>query len=181
MVFWNDLVNALKDCDIVVSSTASSVAVITTEAVRAATVKRRRPIMFIDLAVPRDIETGVSDISDAYLYDIDDLEQVAANNRQLRQDEVGAAEQLIEENLQAFWQERFSNQRNLRQQAAEAFFDIADDESQRLINKLQLDEVQSQATQQAMQRLAKKMNHRLLYVLKRRSPSSGEIIDYQDR
>ena len=86
--FWNDLTSTVSQHDIVVSSTASSIAVVTTDAVNQAMTSRRRPLMLIDLAVPRDVETGVADIPNAYLYNIDDLEAVVAQNRQLRQEEV---------------------------------------------------------------------------------------------
>jgi glutamyl-tRNA reductase len=52
--------------------------------------------MFMDLAVPRDVEPSVGELSDVYLYNIDHLEAVVSSNQQLRRDEVDAASALVD-------------------------------------------------------------------------------------
>jgi glutamyl-tRNA reductase len=86
----------LKDADIVVSSTASPEPVIRAREVRAAlAARRRRPMFMVDLAVPRDIEPEVAEFEDVYLYTVDDLAAVVADNRAARADEAELARALI--------------------------------------------------------------------------------------
>lgn len=81
----------LPQVDIVISSTGSREPQIgRTQVLEALKLRKRRPIFMVDLAVPRDIEGGVSTLEDVYLYTIDDLQGIVENNRQHR---LGAAEQ----------------------------------------------------------------------------------------
>ena len=93
----------LAEADIVVSSTASPQPVITVAHVAAAlAARRRRPMFMVDIAVPRDIEPGVGEFEDVYLYTIDDLQQFVSQNLQARQDEALQARVLIEEEVARF-------------------------------------------------------------------------------
>jgi glutamyl-tRNA reductase len=86
----------LADADIVISSTASQDPVITVKDVAAAlSARRRRPMFMVDIAVPRDIEPGVADFEDVYLYTIDDLQGVVTQNLQAREDEAVQARLVI--------------------------------------------------------------------------------------
>src|SRR4051812_9391967 len=67
---WAELAEALATHDIVVASTAAPHAVVTEHDVRAALKRGRRPLTFLDLAVPRDVEPSVAHLSDVYLYNI---------------------------------------------------------------------------------------------------------------
>src|SRR5580658_6220900 len=80
-----DLDQELINADIVISCTASLVPLITKTAAQAAIrARRRRPILMVDLAVPRDIEPNVADLEDVYLFSIDDLQQLIDENLQQR-------------------------------------------------------------------------------------------------
>ncbi len=93
----------LADADIVISSTASQDPVITVRDVAAALgTRRRRPLFMVDIAVPRDIEPGVADFEDVYLYTIDDLEGVVAHNLEARAGEAQQARQLIDAEVARF-------------------------------------------------------------------------------
>jgi glutamyl-tRNA reductase len=93
----------LPAADIVISSTASPVPVVTLEATRAAiTARRRRPMFMLDIAVPRDIEPAIADLEDVYLYTIDDLRQVVDDNLKARQEEAAEARELIEGEVSRF-------------------------------------------------------------------------------
>jgi glutamyl-tRNA reductase len=93
----------LAAADIVISSTASPVPIVTLAATRAAiAARRRRPMFMLDIAVPRDIEAAVADLEDVYLYTIDDLRQVVDDNLKARQDEAQEARQLIEGEIARF-------------------------------------------------------------------------------
>ena len=99
----SDLDKELADADIVVSCTASSVPLITKSAAASAARKRRhRPILMVDLAVPRDIEPMVADLADIYLFSIDDLQQLVDQNRQQRELAAGGARLLLEEEVARF-------------------------------------------------------------------------------
>jgi glutamyl-tRNA reductase len=87
----------LAEADIVFSATASREAVITKAQVAAALAQRKhKPMLLFDLAVPRDIETGVAELADAFLYTVDDLERAVEDNRRSRREAADAAEAIID-------------------------------------------------------------------------------------
>jgi glutamyl-tRNA reductase len=101
-----DLDKELIDADIVVCSTGSPTALISRAAVEAAIkARRRRPIFMVDMAVPRDIEAGVADLEDIYLFSIDDLQQQVNENMQQREVAAGGARVLIGEEVTRFLSE----------------------------------------------------------------------------
>jgi len=65
--------------------------------------RRRRPMLFVDLAVPRGFDPGVNAVDDVYLFDIDDLEGVIADNKGARAREAVRAETIIDAEVDAFW------------------------------------------------------------------------------
>jgi glutamyl-tRNA reductase len=92
-----DLPQHLAEADIVISSTAARLPVVTRAMVEQALIERRRkPMFMVDLAVPRDIEPEVRELSDVYLYGIDDLRQVIDDNRRSREAAATEAEAIIE-------------------------------------------------------------------------------------
>ncbi len=87
----------LPEADIVISSTASPLPVLGKGTVESALKKRKhRPIFMVDIAVPRDIEAEVGDLSDIYLYTVDDLEDVVEENKRSRQQAAEQAEEIID-------------------------------------------------------------------------------------
>ena len=93
----NDLPEHLAETDIVISSTASELPIIGKGmAERALKARRHKPIFMVDLAVPRDIEPEVNDLRDIYLYSIDDLQQIIAQNVSNRNEAAAQAEVIIE-------------------------------------------------------------------------------------
>ena len=94
---------ALAEADVVLSSTAAPHAVILAEHVRAALAQRpERPLLLIDLAVPRDVDPAVADVPGAHVYDIDDLEDVVSANVQRRREELGAVQAIVDMEVQRF-------------------------------------------------------------------------------
>ncbi len=92
-----ELVNHLPEADIVVSSTASPLPVLGKGAVeRALKIRKHRPIFMVDIAVPRDIEPEVSDLSDVYLYTVDDLQGVIEEGMRSRHQAAQQALEIIE-------------------------------------------------------------------------------------
>ncbi len=98
-----DLPHRLAEFDIVISCTASSVPIIGLGAVeRALKARRHRPMFMVDLAVPRDIEPEVAQLSDIYLYTVDDLSVLVHSAGEKRQAAVEQAEAIIESGVQSF-------------------------------------------------------------------------------
>jgi len=98
-----ELDTALGSVDIVVTSTGAPEPVIGRELVQRVMHDRRgRPLFFIDIAVPRDVEESVETLDDVYCYDIDDLKQVVDANMRERAREAQRAEALVEREVQKF-------------------------------------------------------------------------------
>ncbi len=95
--------NLLTEVDIVISSTNAPGYVLHHDAMtRTMRARRGRPLFLIDLAVPRDIEPTIHQIENAFLYDVDDMQQVLRDNLQARQREAAQAERLIESEVELF-------------------------------------------------------------------------------
>ena len=99
-----ELPELLATSDIVASSTSSPNAVITRE-LAAAAMKRRagRPLFLIDLALPRDIEPECTNVPNVYLYNLDDLAQIAEANLAQRQAEVAKCRAILAERTAQLW------------------------------------------------------------------------------
>lgn len=111
---WSALGEALTRADMVVSCTASADAVITAEAVRAALRRRRhRPLLLIDIAVPRDIDPAVAGLEDVFLYTVDDLQSVVDAGWRNRQVAAEQADALIAERVR-----QFGSRQRIQQDAA---------------------------------------------------------------
>jgi glutamyl-tRNA reductase len=103
----DDLDSELERADVVVASTGSRELVLEVGRVEAAMRRRRgRPIFFVDIAVPRDLDPRINEVDGCYLYDIDDLEQVVEASVAGRLGEAGRAEAIVAEETDAFraWQ-----------------------------------------------------------------------------
>jgi glutamyl-tRNA reductase len=100
---FTDLETALAAVDIAITSTGSAEPLIGRETVaRIMHGRRGRPLFFIDIAVPRDVEPAVGELEDVYCYDIDDLKQVVGANLRERAREATRAETLIERETAKF-------------------------------------------------------------------------------
>src|SRR6059036_1121222 len=100
---WDEMDTALASVDIVVTSTGAPEPVVKAAAVaRVMHGRRGRPLFFIDIAVPRDVEPGVDALDDVYRYDIDDLKQVVDANLRERGREAQRAETLVEREVGKF-------------------------------------------------------------------------------
>jgi glutamyl-tRNA reductase len=100
---FDQLEATLARVDIVITSTAAPEPVVTAAQVRAALHARRgRPLFFIDIAVPRNVESAVNDLEGAFCYDIDDLRAVVESNLKERQREAQRAQVLLEREVDKF-------------------------------------------------------------------------------
>lgn len=91
-----DIPQVLHEADIVIASTASPLPILGKGAVERAIRRRKhRPMFMVDLAVPRDIEAEVGKLDDVYLYTLDDLEEVVAENIASRREAAEQAEEIV--------------------------------------------------------------------------------------
>lgn len=100
---FDELPQALERADIVVAATASPHLLLGSQELGEVMDGRRgRPMLLIDLAVPRDIDAACAELDGVSLYDIDDLQAVIDRNRRVRQAEARTAEGILEEEIQHF-------------------------------------------------------------------------------
>lgn len=99
----DDLGEALRAADILIGSTAADHYLLTRAQVQQLMRRRRqRPFFLIDISVPRNLDPGIGTLDNVYLYNIDDLEGMAAANLQRRAGELGLCLELIEARAQRF-------------------------------------------------------------------------------
>jgi glutamyl-tRNA reductase len=104
---WDGMMNALGSADIVITATGSQRPIITRPQLVAAQGHRRgTPLFIIDIAVPRDVDPSVGEIEQVFLYNIDDLQNIVAENLSRRAAEVERAESIVNEEVTKFmaWQ-----------------------------------------------------------------------------
>lgn len=100
-----DLPKQLHHYDVVISCTASSLPIIGMGMVKTALKARQsRPMVLIDLAVPRDFEPEIKSLKNAYLYSIDDLGQIVNAGKANRLESIGEAEKIIERGIVEFYE-----------------------------------------------------------------------------
>lgn len=98
---FNDLQDLLVRVDMVLSSTGAEKPIIGNELVNAVMKKRKqKPLFFIDIAVPRDVEPSVNDTENVYLYDIDDLKDLSQKHLSDRLSESEKAHSIVEEEVE---------------------------------------------------------------------------------
>jgi glutamyl-tRNA reductase len=104
-VHYEDAWDALADVDLLLCSTAAPRPVVSAERVRAAVARRGdRPLCILDIAMPRDVDPAVARLDNVFLYDLDDLHSVVSSNIERRHRELPAAEALIGEEVEKYWQ-----------------------------------------------------------------------------
>ncbi|GIX39458.1 MAG: glutamyl-tRNA reductase [Silanimonas sp.] len=156
-----ELPRHLPEADVVISATAARDVVLPAGAVESALKARRhRPMFLLDLAVPRDIDPAVARLPDAYLYTVDDLEQVIAENRASRREAAEQAEAIIDlavDHFMAWWraQDQQDGLRALRRAAEAAKAEALARARERL--------AAGEAPDAVVERLAHQLTNRLLH------------------
>ena len=93
----------LKDTDIIITATGSNDFIFKSEHVlQALKLRKNEPMFFVDIAVPRDVDPRVNDISSVYLYDIDDIQGILDQNIYKRKENAKEAEKIVEEHSSKF-------------------------------------------------------------------------------
>jgi len=99
----SELEGTLPDADILISSTASSEPVVRLEQMKKAIqARKRKPVFAVDIAVPRDLEPGIGDLDDVYLYSIDDLDKVIAAGQNNREEAAIDAMRILEDETRRY-------------------------------------------------------------------------------
>lgn len=100
-----ELDSLLDKADILIASTGSPTCVLSVHRTKKALVRRHyRPLFIVDIAVPRDVETGVGELDGVYLYNVDDLENATVRNRAERAQEAEIAEKMVVDEVTAVHQ-----------------------------------------------------------------------------
>lgn len=102
---FEQLFDFINRADIVISSTGAPHFVVTkAQAERLLAARRNRPMFFVDIAVPRDIDPAVNELDNAFVYDIDDLGHVVDANKKQREREAAWAEEIVEREVRKMMQ-----------------------------------------------------------------------------
>ena len=99
-VKFDDWAHEFEKIDIVISSTAAPHHILDRAKLEPLMKRRKnRPLLLIDIAVPRDIDPAVNQLDNVYLYDVDDLQSIAHDYLEQRKEEISRCEAIIEEKV----------------------------------------------------------------------------------
>jgi glutamyl-tRNA reductase len=99
----SEIEGTLPEADILISSTASTEPVITTEQIQSAIqARKRKPIFAVDIAVPRDLEAGIAELDDVFLFTIDDLDKVIMEGQNNREAAAVDANRILDDETQRY-------------------------------------------------------------------------------
>ena len=161
---WESLLEQMVVADVVVGTTSASEPIIERGEFELLHARRNhRVLLILDLAIPRDFDPAIGGLSSVYLYAIDDLKAACERNQKQRQKEWPKAKQIIDEETKRFvqaFQHRSTGPviRRLRDQALE----LKTNELQRLVGKLQLDQMDpavAKEIEKSFDRLINKLLH----------------------
>jgi len=178
---FNRLTEHLSQADIVICSTAADDYVVTEGMMRAASARRRnRPVFFIDISVPRNIDPAVGRIPNVFVFDIDDLESVVSSNIREREREAQRAELIVESEIMQFQQALRALESGPAIGALKQMFqDIARHELKRQRNRLgPLSAEQESGIESLLLSTVNKLSHPMLSQMRHSSDASdAEIIE----
>ena len=178
-----DALERLHEVDIVISSTGANEYVLSPVRVKESMKKRQsRPLFMIDIAVPRDIDPAVSEVSNVFLYDIDDLEGIVESNMEMRRAEAAKIEVMIEDELDAFYQWlKTLGVRPAIRALQDKSNNIQEETLESLFNKLpELDERQRKVIRRLTKSIVNQMMHDPINRIKEMTggKNGGEALDY---
>ncbi|MBM4136223.1 MAG: glutamyl-tRNA reductase [Nitrospira sp.] len=178
-VRFEEFIQEMARTDIVLCSTGAPTYILTKGQMQKVIKERKqRPVFIIDISVPRNIDPGINDLDNVYLYNIDDLQGVVDANIFERQKEAEKAEKIIEEEIDTFlkWQSSLDSVPTiiaLREKAEE----IKRDELSRLLNKIpQIGEKEREAIEYMASAIVNKLIHPPTTVLKEDSEDRDVLI-----
>lgn len=182
---FEDFARHLLDVDIVITSTGSQDPIIHARDIRTVLKNRaNRPMFFIDIAVPRDVDPDVNGLDNVYLYDIDDLKEVVQENMAGRRVEAEKADKIVDDEVHEFsdWVSRLDVQPTIKELIHRG--DLAcEEEVARTMRRLgATDQTTRDALMAMAQALQKKFLHEPLTYLKEgdKAEHSRRIIAIQN-
>jgi len=155
------LPNLLPRHDLLIACTASPTAVVTRNMLASALAQRRhKPLFALDLSVPRNIEPASAELSDLFLYTIDDLHNIIESNQKKRQDALRQAVSLIESEVTAFerWLHLHESSATLKLMRARA-----QSERDELLSQARAQIAAGQDPEAVLQRFSHRLVNRLLH------------------
>lgn len=174
---FDELDDLLQQSDVVLTCIGGDRPLLSYERVSAALQRRRfRPVFFIDIGVPRNVDPRVDEIDSAYLYDMDDLHAVAMANRGERDREASRGEQIVMQEQQQFegWMTALQAVPTIRHLRARAE-SIRSEELRRMAGRLHLDDDQADAVEVLTRSIVNKILHPPLSRLRREADREAGI------
>ncbi len=162
---WEELADQLAEADVVISSTGAREPVLTLPMFKKVTKARRwKPMMIVDIAVPRDADPAIGELDGVYLFDIDDLDKVVAKNLAERAKAAEHGARIVEHEAVQFeqWlrgQEVVPTIRALR----DKFAQVAAAETQKVLDAMARRDYSAQERAEAIQRLSQLIVNKLLH------------------
>ena len=172
---FEELIPSLEDVDIIISSTGSPDFILKRQQLKGMMRKRRnRPLFFIDIAVPRDIDPEINRLTNTYVYDIDDLKGIIEENIEDRQREALKGERIVDEAVLKFrhWFESLNVVPTIKALRSK-LESIANSELNKTLQSRALSVKDSEAVQRMTRALINKILHDPTDVLKRNGCQSG--------
>lgn len=162
----SELPSHLAETDIIISSTASPEPILNKQEVqKALKTRKHQPMFMVDIAVPRDIGSSVSELEDVYLYTVDDLQNVIADNLKSRERAAIQAEEIINMQVKHFvaWMKSLDAVQTIREFRLQA--EASRDE---ILQKARQQLEQGKSSEEALQFLAHTLTNKLIH-----SPSAN--------
>ncbi len=158
---WESLAEQLVDADIVIASAGGQDYLFRKKAFEEMTASRRKkPLLIIDIAVPRNFEPSINKMEDVYLYSVDELSEVAEQNRKAREDDIAAGRQIIQKNTASFIE--WFNSRDLGPligQMRERFGQISQNELEQFLSRTSQDAPCRKLAKLMVDRIVNKLLH----------------------
>jgi len=178
---YEQLTSELSKADVVITSTASPRFVITRDLMKdVMRARRRRPLFLIDIAVPRDVDPRAGDLDNVFLYDVDDLSEVAGMNLAARKRAADQAESIVRQETASFeqWRRSLSLAPTIKG-LRERFLRIAKAELERTTPRLELSDKDEKTLEAMVNAIVNKLLHRPLSELKSgaEGPDADALID----
>ena len=186
---WSNLKHALQQVDIIIAAATTEDYLFDKSFMQG---RRTGPLLIIDVSVPRNFNPDTGELEDVYLYNIDDLAQVANENIQARQEDVGQAREIIADNVESFmdWFALYDIG-PLVGKLRKKFQQISKTELDRfLAGENHVSTTQRQKTEAVVNRIVNKLVHRLINNFHNVAKTQGSdeashmiesIIQYEDR
>jgi len=160
-VQYSNLMEVINDVDVVITATGAPDTLISAEEMNKALLLRQKTsLLIMDIGLPRDVDPHVADLPNVTYFDMEALQEIAAENGKARAQEIGSAERLIEEELKEFsiWLENLQTQPTIASISARSE-KIRKDAVDKSLRRLNLDEGQQEEINALTRAIVKRILH----------------------